>query len=1186
VTQPRKEQVKNLKTKYKKFVQAGSLYFGGQGQRQVVSGADYAALLAATRTGVAGGAETSAPAVVWGGYGPYAGLASGMAFTIAMPGVNGGHPVTISITPSEIVILGGLPTGTTSRVVLRINTVLSGYGVPVSVGLGVQGQLVLRSANTSGTTYGDSAQITLADSVPGTLTALGFTAGTYNGTTAPKRGLITTSEDLLGGYLQIKTLDGVPAEAYSNQLVHMYAYQMDPLYRPGQPAYVRVRQASASSAIAEYWRTGPTPPSIVTGQAGQMSNFSSITPGENITISITWETGGPTTSFSVVFGTVTSLQDVINTINNSYSFTTMGDYNVRSTNAVVMWKVPPPYTFSSDDSFYISFNDNPTRVHVNPPGGVYSALALDNSVAPVGYIWDLINNVYGLGAEGGVIHFDGVSTNIGLSGLWMAFESYRSDGTGSITIYPGDHSGVPNGTWMGTLERIGLTPGRYVGSMIAAKWGDGTGDEIIFSLPTARPGATLSITGLTGTLNKLGLAGPVTVSSNARGLQRVPVPTGQVLLPEMVEFSEEPDNYDVEVQSFDTPATPPPILPTDGVLNALKSILGTDGKLNSALLPLIGEFLSLKELKLGDGLVGSGGQLRPRVQTTHDPVTGPVLLHSAMTSITSNGSGGSSGEIVRVYAHNGCAWITSNAVCTGMVGSVPQWQADYVAASTILEWDRGKIAIGYIASAALPHTWAHTGWSRNLKMNPYGAAETLSNGAVFGAEILKLGEGLVGTDAHVLIPRIEAAAPPQDSNREMLLLEVASSDPAAPVQGIRIYAYVYSPAYPAENRSYLRFTFNARQGPAIVWQKDVNDKIATSVKIGFDVLQAETRAAANNGTWTVWDETPVILDWRGHNYYFMWDARITRTLMLGEELASAGTYDVERLATSRVDPDLGTTRTLMWQSPTVWSGSISGPDTVCSPPLRIYFCCNAYVNNIPANGFVLTSNARWNAHTDRWEADNAPYPAFAWMFGQTIDQMGSGSIALLTKKNTPLSSWSDQLDFGVTGWSTADWMHHPTYPSSTMSGFVSQDGGFTVKAPQAGNYSSNPPADWPVVLNAVLAKTMVKSWGATNLPIPGMGSSCVIRDGYNYYTASEIGVGFFHLGYRRTLDTTPETPTVLLTVGNRTGAGVYGSSASPFVAQSLGTEFTACILDTGGGGGLFLDAVRLNHVTYNQQSNN
>lgn len=239
--QPRKEQVKNLKTKYAKG--PSSVTFGG-GPVQNLTGLDYTHVLGATRSGIDGGAETSSGAVLDGGQGPFT-LAFNSSFTIILSGVNAGLPMAVTFLQTDFVKLNAGDVMTAARTCAKINGVLASHGVTVPVAVNVGGRVILRSANASGFTFGDDSFISLSDVTPGTLQIFGFSdtnQASAVGISAPKRGLITVSKDGLGGVVQIRNLDSTPSESPNTAMIQVAPYSYIPEILPGRPAYARIRR--------------------------------------------------------------------------------------------------------------------------------------------------------------------------------------------------------------------------------------------------------------------------------------------------------------------------------------------------------------------------------------------------------------------------------------------------------------------------------------------------------------------------------------------------------------------------------------------------------------------------------------------------------------------------------------------------------------------------------------------------------------------------------------------------------------------------------------------------------------------------------------------------------------------------------------------------------------------------------
>jgi len=301
VTQPRKEQVKNLKTKYTRFTGVGTLSIGGGPVQTVLNSvleAFYDNFLSVTKTGIVGGAETSAPAILYGGQGPFP-LLVGDSFTLSITGLNGGTAFPVAVQAGDIVILGGSPVVTTARMADRINLIATGYGATVPVAANVKGRLVLTSATASGVLFGDSAVMTIAEVTSGILNVLGFTlvsSATAVGTTAPKRGVVTVSSDGLGGTVQLRKLDTSISEALNSVMRHTLAGVYVPETVHGQPIYARLTAfpgavINGRNLKFSFYRTGPVRPHVVTSTGAAKSNFSTLSGADSVAVNLVFGNG-------------------------------------------------------------------------------------------------------------------------------------------------------------------------------------------------------------------------------------------------------------------------------------------------------------------------------------------------------------------------------------------------------------------------------------------------------------------------------------------------------------------------------------------------------------------------------------------------------------------------------------------------------------------------------------------------------------------------------------------------------------------------------------------------------------------------------------------------------------------------------------------------------------------------------
>jgi hypothetical protein len=724
--QPRKEQVKNLKTKYTRLNDAGYTIFGG-GPTQVIPEFYYDSFLLLTRTGVADGAETSSPSILYGGNGPFS-LVAGNSFTIALPGVNGGAPVTVAIQAGDVTTLGVTHKVTTARLAARINTALAAYSVTEPVGANVDGQLVLTGATafTSTRPLGDSATITLADITPGIISSLGFLLSSITGTSAPRRGFVTRSTDGLGGYVQVRQPHGEAAQALNQCMRHIGNWVYVPETVPGGSVFARVKAVSAPPGSRHidftFYRQGLIGPLVT----GNLSNFGAIVPGDDALVRVGFDAIDPGNpfhyNFHIVFSsTPTSVQDVIDKVNSSYGAGVTDPGGCSPLIATVRTQTPAPYTFTDPsvrDSFFISFNGQPS-IHINPPSTVSSASDF------VTYINSRIT------AEAQASQGSAFLTTTG----GVEFRSLNTNPTiASVAFLPGNPGGSSPGTFMETLSMLGIAPGIYRASFLASSYG---ADEIVLSLP---PGSYLAMVnfGFSGPIANMGFPTPFTTGTADR-LGKVVAPTVQLLVPEMVEFSEEPDDYDPEIQLFDIPSNSQ-IISTDGIKNiGIPALLDASGRINESFLPILLSFLNLDTLRLGERSRAIGEQTtRAKIQLPQTGNAGYVLVYESKSTVVTD-------PPVRLYVGSGAVVITSNA--RAVWSGSTTWFRDLASStSTMLEIKVGQISSGWQSSAS----WADTAWNRNNKLLPTGisAAALAVTTATFGTTL----NGSLLADGSVSVP--------------------------------------------------------------------------------------------------------------------------------------------------------------------------------------------------------------------------------------------------------------------------------------------------------------------------------------------------------------------------------------------------------------------------------------------------
>ncbi len=1050
MAQPRKEQVKNLKTKYTRFTGAGSLTMGG-GPVQAVSNtiveSFYDELLAATRTGTVGGAETSAPAVMYGSSGPYT-LSAGNSFNLTMTGVNGGSAMPVVVDASDVVTLGGSPVVPTSRMAARINTVVASYGVPHPVCANVGGGIVLTSKNASGTSVGDDVEMTVSEVTPGILNVLGLTslaAVTATGTTAPKRGIVTASADGQGGFLQLRRVDtGVPDAASSVLRQTLYGRYVPEVIQ-GQPVHARViafagPPINGRNLTFTYYRSGPLKPSVVTGAGAQKSNFSTLTGVDSVSVGLEFG-DGQSISFNVTFSPVPgTAQDVVDIFNAAFSAASLLETtNYDSTRAEVPFRLGGTYKFTdpaTKDSFFIAFNGN-APIHINPAAGTYTAetfrFAINAAITAAGQAAEGI-----AGEAGGHVILLSNNTNVEVA---------------SIQILPGNPGGSVPGSFMGTLDMLGLTPGIYKPGRIATLYGQ---DEIQLLCPSPLPGARLTVSGMPAVLAKLGLSSAVNVTSSY-GLEPVVAPTSHVLIPEMIEFHEVPDDYDPTIESFDNKAFNK-VRPVDGAANSSASgLLGLDGKVDPSLLPRLLDFVGLDQLRLGprsfSGLLAA--TLTPKVLASHDADGATPLLVFESEPITTDPALLST---LRVYVDKKTLRVTSNAKVSALTTDPTPWSRDSSGVgSSMVEYDGsiGSLTVSY-RKTAHSSPWADSGWQRSAVMSSQGAAVT--------GDILKLGDSLTANPDN-LKARLAALA----ANDVEVLLFAGRSTTSSTRGNVRFYLRVGGAAVDSS----LAVVVNAVYDGA-TWTKDVNGQLASRYVFGTGKFFVQYRPAAQDAAWNHDDWSDAIT----HTFDSLL-AAIGGSVELGSKIVDPS---VPKVKVARQDP--GTNKyILVLESPSAGANAFV--------PLRLYA---GTTDGDGRDSFTFTYNARWNPGTSRWVQDEAASPSYAWVMG---------TLGFWVLKNAAgTSPWVNDYTVG--------WAQYHIFNQTTKAIHV-KDGLLIVESPLPGGTSNPIPS--VAAQNTLYAKSMVKSWGKIRGDGPTL-SDIAIIDGFNCASVGfDGGAGAFSINF-------------------------------------------------------------------------
>jgi hypothetical protein len=1055
VTQPRKEQVKNLKTKYTRFTGVGTLSIGGGPVQTVLNSvleAFYDNFLSVTKTGIVGGAETSAPAVLYGGSGPFA-LSAGNSFTLSVAGLNGGTAFPVVVQAGDVVTLGGSPVVTTARMADRINQVTSGFGATAPVAANVSGRLVLTSATASGVSLGDSAIMTVTEVTSGILGVLGFSlvsSATAVGTTAPKRGVVTVSSDGLGGTVQLRKLDTSISEALNSVMRHTLAGVYVPETLHGQPTYARLTAfpgpvINGRNLKFSFYRAGPVRPRVVTSSGAAKSNFSTLTGADSVAVNLVFG-NGQTLNFNVTFPSVSTVQNVVDTFNSAFSTASLAATSGQTNSAFpqVISKLAGPYRFTDQankDSFFFSFNGL-TPIHFNPAPGIYSAEQMAG----------LIGTAIGIAGQGGegqafVYTSPSGSTHVGI-------QSLNSDViASSLRLLPGNPGGAVPGTFMETLDEFGLVPGVYKAGTVAELYGL---DEVEIHCPSPLPGAQLTITGSSGTMTKLGLPASVSASTT-NGVQAVVAPTSHALIPEMVEFHEERDDYDSVVQDFDNRSPFNQLVPQDGTANVgLDQIIGSDGKVNAQLLPRILGFLGLDQMNVGAKL-GSllSSTLTPKIQASHEwSETGFYnLLFESSADISGAGSPNVN-TVIRVYTFSGSVFVTLNGKMVQTPGNPNCFTRDTATDSFLLDFTQGVLKLSFHRDTD-PSTWGLTDWKNSVTMDPEGQGPN--------EDVVRIGEGLISNSAESAKARVGT---PIFSDQRILLYNGYHGGGAGTSGNLRIYCNIAN----ATDQSFLEITVNASFVSG-QWYKDDESSRSSRYTFGQDFFEIDTKAGGESvSPWsdTDWDSTPFYSEFANGG------ASLAGQLILGTEMGNVP--NVPRAVAYRANPQIDR-RTLLFESPA------GGP--YATIPIRLYMDSGTA---LLGDGFSFTYNARWDQGLDKWIQDVPTSPSYAWSM--------NNPRFLFLRKAAGSGNWADSYG----NWDSYDGFDR----NPGFEGAVVKNGFYRVDQTAANIAAATAP-----VPNATYAKNMIKSWGK----VKGDGPSTFnvsLMDGFNCnFTGYDGGAGAY-----------------------------------------------------------------------------
>jgi hypothetical protein len=880
MAQPRKEQINDQRTFFTPINTVGYSHpvpfgtpdvSGGTIQtfQNNSNGNYYLDFLNLTVTGAAGGSESNAPAFFFGNNGPFSSpVIAGASFTITLPGVNNGNPVLITFQPSDSVNISSVPFITTSKCAARINAALTAAGVnpTTPVAANVNGQLVLTSANNSGYTTGVNAFITVNDVTIGICSALGFTStnsAVSTGVSSPQRGIITTSDDGQGGYIQLRLLDGSPAITQSPIQLNVGGLGNLPLYPAGQRVYGRLQYFPGLSnnpkLVVSYYRQGAVPGNIITNG----ENCSSIVNTDSFTVTV--KTTNPavypymglnTYTLNITF--VTSPlgpQDVINAVNAAWNAAAVGAGFPSGTEAGrggIAGTFAGPWYFDNNDEFFISFNGQ-TPIQISPGPATLSSQDLVTFInAQISVAGQTAQGQSALAANGSIQITSALTTGRG----------------STVQIYAGDdhdNTAKLTNSYVVTLDKIGITPGVYSGSVIAQLYGQ---DEIQFICPDhtiSDPyGSSTSITvsGTSTVMAKLGLSGTSVTGNTSNGIEAISPTPMQALIPEMMNFGEIPENVETITGQFQEDGIPSPISAGTGTGNVgVSPLIGINGKINTDLISKIFPLLNIESLTLGAGDVGTtAGNATPRLITpfSNSQTIGLTLLWQASSIAGLDGANAS--QIIRLYIdQNGGLWLTNNASWLGSNGSnALTWNKDiqtqaatafYIAQPNFLDstfGPPGAPKVEFLYRKSTDTNPIVFGGPQNTSDNPpIGFDPTGSTGG--SQAFIQVGS----TDpTNGVVPHYMSTV-----NNSTYTLVWQSFIPGGGFPLIRMYAFT------GGTESYYELTVNASWNGSD-WQKDVNGQtanvialIASNTNCSFDY---RIRLPGNDTPWSdnSWDSFP------------------------------------------------------------------------------------------------------------------------------------------------------------------------------------------------------------------------------------------------------------------------------------------------------------------------------------------
>lgn len=703
MTQPRKEQIKDLKAKFTLVDKVGaSSSFSGDTYYVFDSGGDtrYTDLLAKTVTGAVGGAEANVRPTVWGGSGPWS-ASAGQQFAITQPGVSSGTPVTVTLQSSDVVLISGVPKVTPAKLAARINAVMVAAGVSTTVASYELGRIVLRAAGPGGPLTGPAASITVTDVTPGMAALFGFGSSpvSRSGATGPVRGVSCLASDLGGGVAPIVRTDGGPSVPDST-LMHVGGYATAPRFRSGSSVYGRIVSAplngTTPNLAVSFYRSGTRPPKIVTGGA----DFAAMGVGDSIDVTVTDASspGFGTVTFTVSLAAVTSQATFVSAVNAAFDAAIVSATGVTGSEPgrAAVRSAPQPYALKAD-ALTVKFGAS------SPVTATLTATTATEVVTQVNAAIALAS----LTAVGEAV----LMVASGIS--YVVIRSKTSDG-GSMLI-----SGA-------AADKAGLPYGTVTGFQLCKA--DGSAEAVLtFPGPA---GSSLSITGSSGTMGRLGFSSTTVTSNAAPGEEPVTAPACKLLIPEVMEFGEVPDSYD---SSLIASLIAPPLRSATGhAQDALWSpLLGSLGKILPSLIPALEQAVA-ESVVLGSGKTDTSAELlRPRMTVPYNGTVEDMMLLMDVPDVSG------SGYHYRVYFARASApdglIVTANASFNGT-----SWTKDVV----------GFAALGGIGSGGLTFWIDSSGVGTGITWKE--AFRANSN------NLVKIGDGV---NSNVMIPRIWTPEP-------------------------------------------------------------------------------------------------------------------------------------------------------------------------------------------------------------------------------------------------------------------------------------------------------------------------------------------------------------------------------------------------------------------------------------------